>query len=129
MRILVLMAALAAAPAMAEDIDCANTEVQVELSACAEADWQAADKVLNDFYGNAMAAMKEIDAGLPKAEQGAAINLRNAQRAWVTYRDATCAAEGYAMHGGSAEPMVIYGCRARVTGARADELKQMVTNY
>lgn len=126
MRILSILAVLVAAPALAEDLDCANTEVQVEMNACAEQDWQAADGFLNEYYGRAMAAMKEIDADLPKAEQGAAINLREAQRAWVTYRDATCAAEGYAMHGGSAEPMLIYGCRARVTEARAEELKLMV---
>lgn len=129
MRILWLLAVLAASPAFAQDYDCTTTEIQQEMNACAEEDWLAADEYLNEAYMVAMEAMKDIDADLPKAEQGAALNLRNGQRAWITYRDATCAAEGYAMHGGSAEPLLIYGCYARLTAVRSEELQNMVESY
>ena len=107
------VAALIAFPAVAQEVDCTTAEAQVELTYCAEQDWLAADADLNAAYGVARERMQGIDADLPAAERGASDYLRDAQRAWVTFRDATCAAEGYAMHGGSAEPMVIYGCRAR----------------
>lgn len=129
MRNLWLLAVLAASPALAQDYDCATTEIQQEMNACAEEDWLAADEYLNEAYSVAMEAMKDIDADLPKAEQGAAVHLRNGQRAWITYRDATCAAEGYAMHGGSAEPLLIYGCYARLTAVRSEELQNMVQAY
>lgn len=123
----VLMAA--AAPAAAQQVDCATAEVQVELTYCAEQDWNAADAELNTAYGAAKAVLQQIDDGLPAEEQGAVANLRDGQRAWVAFRDATCAAEGYAMHGGSAEPMVIYGCRARLTRQRTADLQAMAQDY
>ena len=64
----------------------------------------------------------EIDASLPDAEQGAATGLRDGQRAWITYRDAACATEGYLSHGGSIEPMVVAYCLARLTKARAADV-------
>ena len=112
-------------PAAAQEVDCAKAERQVELTYCAEQDWKAADARLTTAYKAAMGVMKGIDANLDAADQGAAVALRDGQRAWITFRDATCAAEGWAFHGGSAEPMVIYSCRARVTAARAAELENM----
>ena len=111
--------------ALAQDVDCANAATQLAMTYCAEQDWNAADVKLNAAYKLAMAVLKGIDSNLDAADQGAAIALRNAQRAWVPFRDATCDAEGWAYHGGSAEPMVIYACRARVTAARAEELNNM----
>ena len=124
LRTLILWPFLAL-PAFAQELDCANSQTQVEMTACAEQDWQDADADLNDAYQQAMDAMAEIDAILPEAQQGAVQNLRTAQRAWVSFRDATCAAEGYSVYGGSMEPMVIYGCRARITADRAEDLWAM----
>jgi uncharacterized protein YecT (DUF1311 family) len=122
---------LSAGTVVAQDIsaiDCTNTVMQQEMNACAEQDWMDADADLNAAYRAAMAVRKGYDADLAKSERGAEANLRNAQRAWITYRDAACAAEGYAMHGGSAEPLLIYGCRARLTEQRAEDLR-LLTAY
>lgn len=119
---LALALCLVALPAAAQDVDCATAQAQVEMTYCAEQDWMTADAALNDAYQAAMAAMKRVDAGLAAKDRGAVVNLRDAQRAWITFRDAACAAEGYPMHGGSAEPMVIYACRARLTDQRATDL-------
>ncbi|OYU40382.1 MAG: hypothetical protein CFE33_07630 [Pseudorhodobacter sp. PARRP1] len=120
---------MVAVPVWAQDVDCANAETQVELTYCAEQDWLAADADLNTAYAAARAQMQGIDADLDADERGAANFLRDGQRAWVTFRDATCAAEGYTMHGGSAEPMVIYGCRARLTAQRTADLEAMTEEY
>ena len=120
---------LLATPIAAQDVDCANATAQVELTYCAEQDWMDADADLNAAYKAAMALMKQIDADLPQDEQGAAANLKAAQRAWISFRDAACAAEGYLMHGGSAEPMVIYGCRAGLTKVRAADLWLLAQTY
>ena len=123
------VAALIAFPAVAQEVDCATAEAQVELTYCAEQDWLAADADLNTAYAAARKRMQGIDADLEADQRGAADYLRDGQRAWVTFRDATCAAEGYAMHGGSAEPMVIYGCRARLTEQRTADLEAMAEEY
>ncbi|GLS87231.1 hypothetical protein GCM10010873_22050 [Cypionkella aquatica] len=120
---------LMAWPATAQDVDCGTAESQMELTYCAEQDWMAADAELNTAYAAARKQMQGIDDDLEASQRGAAEYLRDGQRAWVTFRDATCAAEGYAMHGGSAEPMVIYGCRARLTEQRVADLKAMAEEY
>jgi uncharacterized protein YecT (DUF1311 family) len=113
-------------PAMAQEIDCTNPELQIEMTFCAEREWNIADAELNDVYEDARGVMADIDAGLPKDQQGAVANLRDAQRAWVTFRDKACAAEGFSWHGGSGEPMVIYLCRARLTNSRISDLRLLV---
>ena len=121
----VLTLAFLPGAAAAQNVDCTNAQAQTELTYCAEQDWNAADARLNAAYESAISAMRGIDSSLDAQDRGAEAALRAAQRAWISFRDNTCAAEGWAMHGGSAEPMVIYGCRARVTAARADELENM----
>ena len=117
-----IASALGITSAQAQDIDCANAQVQLEMTFCAERDWKVADADLNKAYAAAQTMMKTVDADLPKDQQGASDNLRAAQRAWVTFRDAACAAEGYPSRGGSIEPMIIYICRARLTQSRAADL-------
>lgn len=114
-----------AGPAFAQQVDCKSPKYQVEMTFCAEQSWIAADEELNVAFRTAREAMRKIDSALPAEQKGAETQLRDAQRAWITFRDATCAAEGYSYHGGSAEPMVIYSCRARVTKARALDLWAM----
>ena len=123
---LVLAFCLLAGPGWAQEVDCSQAEAQVELTFCAEQDWIAADEELNTAYKAALAVMKEIDASV--GDSAAEGFLRQAQRDWVNYRDNACAAEGYFMHGGSAEPMVIYGCRARLTEERTMGLYYLTEN-
>jgi uncharacterized protein YecT (DUF1311 family) len=123
-RASVTLAALTLASAAgAQQIDCSYAVAQVELTACAEREWQAADAELNAVYAQALGRARETDISL--GGTGAEDALRAAQRLWVPYRDAACAAEGYAFHGGSAEPMIIYGCRARLTWARIEDLNYL----
>lgn len=69
--------------------------------------------------------MRDIDANLPADQQGAIDTLRDAQRAWIAYRDKACAAYGYLARGGTMEPMLIYQCNAELTAQRTDELEQL----
>ena len=114
-----------AAPALAQDIDCGNTSIQLELNFCAEQDWQEADAELNRVYKSVMAAMKEMDQSLPPELQGAATTLRDAQRAWIVFRDANCNLAGYPMRGGSAEPLLIYGFLRQMTLDRTRQLQEL----
>ena len=122
MRIWVVLAILFAGPVWAQDADCPEAGSQNETTFCAEQEWNAADADLNLAYQAALAYLKQIDADLAKADRGGVDFLRQAQRDWISFRDNACAAEAFPMHGGSAEPMAIYACRARLTRERAEAL-------
>ncbi len=126
---IVTLAVLLAGPAFAQEIDCANAMAQQELNLCAYRDWQDADADLNKAYKQAVAMLKDWDADLSEGEPSAANALRDAQRAWITFRDKACEVEGYAMRGGSAEPLLVNSCLAGLTRERTAQLLALVENY
>jgi uncharacterized protein YecT (DUF1311 family) len=69
--------------------------------------------------------MQQTDAALAEADRGAEIALRDAQRAWITFRDAACRAEGYVYFGGSMRLQVVALCLERMTRARTEELRSI----
>lgn len=119
------LAALAPAQAQAQSDACDEAVTQSAMNQCAQEAWAAEDERLNEAYQAAMAVLRQWDADLSPEAAGGAAKLREAQRAWLTFRDAGCAAEGFAMRGGSAEPLLVYGCLERVTGERADALESL----
>lgn len=127
-RLPIVLAALTL-PAAAQDVDCAEAVAQVDLNACAYQEWEAADTQLNRTYAAAMDLLEAWDADLPDDEKGGPAALKAAQRAWITFRDKACEAEGYAMKGGSAEPLLVYGCMRQLTEERTAHLTGMVEAY
>lgn len=119
MRLLAL-ALLLPLPALA---DCADPQTQVEMTRCAGAALRAADEDLNATYKLAIGVMRSWDADLPKKQRGAEEALRQAQRAWLPYRDATCANEAFFYKGGSMEALVRAYCLERMTRARTEEIR------
>jgi uncharacterized protein YecT (DUF1311 family) len=49
--------------------------------------------------------------------------LGRAERAWLGYRKSNCAAEASIYEGGTIQPLIQTRCLARVTRARAEELR------
>lgn len=129
-RTLLMTALLSAATvgtmAQATAEDCGAPETQFQINACAKLDWQAEDRRLNKAYAQARTAMQQIDADLPNDPAGAANTLRDAQRAWIKFRDAACAAEGFLARGGSMEPMFVWTCMATLTRRRSEDLLGLV---
>ena len=54
---------------------------------------------------------------------GEETTLREAERAWVAFRDADCRLESFEARGGTMQPMLYDGCRANRTRARTAELR------
>jgi len=73
------------------------------------------DGLLNTHYQSAMHR-------LSKSERH---KLRQAQRAWITYRDTKCEAQGRDMRGGTGEALLIGGCLVEETKKRAGELREI----
>jgi uncharacterized protein YecT (DUF1311 family) len=107
------------------DVDCNTAITQMEMTYCAQLEFGEADELLNAQYKSTRDVMRKWDADSIDELNGAEDALVTAQRAWVTFRDAHCASVGYQAHGGTMEPMLIYGCQAELTRARTDELKQL----
>ena len=117
--LLAALVGLVAVPAWAKD-PCEGAVTQLDLNLCTDAAFRAADEALNRAYGDAIEAARRYDAS---PEGQAEATLRAAQRAWIAYRDAACAAEAALWEGGSAQPMIRSGCLARLTDQRTDDLK------
>ncbi len=109
--------------ALAQSRDCSDPQNQMEMNFCAKQDWQAQDARLNVEYKRAMTRAKAFDAD-GSSDDSAVAALKTAQRAWIPFRDGNCAAEAFAMKGGTAEPLMYFGCMAAMTATRADELAQ-----
>lgn len=99
-------ALLLSAPALADD--CANASTQMEMNTCAAAQFQTADKKLNETYQNA----------LKRAEPPQRDLLKKAQIAWIALRDADCALVSPGTEGGSIQPMIASQCMTDKTDER-----------
>jgi uncharacterized protein YecT (DUF1311 family) len=116
---------LSAAGAQAQQVNCAAPVTQLDMNFCADRAWKLADEDLNLAYGMARSLMRQTDSALPAADRGAEVALRDAQRAWIAFRDAACSAEGYVYVGGSIRPLVVLNCLERMTRARTEELRTL----
>ena len=79
----------------------------------ARADAGAADATLNAIYQALMARLGAADQA----------RLREAQRAWIAFRDKECAFRSQGSDAGSAGATVVAGCITELTEARASQLK------
>ncbi len=122
-RLAALLVVLAT-PVTGQEVDCNAAMTQIEMNDCAEQEWSKADTALNKAYQSAMADLKQTLADRPEDLAKETGMLRDAQRAWIAFRDANCAVAGYPMRGGSAEPLLIYTCLRDMTLARTEDLNR-----
>ena len=98
-RTLIAASALLASGAAWAD-DCSNANTQTEMNQCAAAQYQAADKKLNETWQQALKRASGQQQEL----------LKKAQQAWISLRDADCAFLASGAEGGSMQPMLISQC-------------------
>ena len=111
-----------ATSAFADDApNCKNPTAQSEMTQCATLDYEKADKELNQIWPKLKSDAQGSDEGTGKSEYLDA--LLASQRTWIAFRDAECTWQGFEMHGGSGEPMLYYGCLARLTQQRIKQLQ------
>jgi uncharacterized protein YecT (DUF1311 family) len=125
---MILAVMLALLGAQEPQWNCADPQAQSEMNACAAIDFARADAELNAEYRAAIAHARASDretSGRAEGDDrpGDEATLREAQRAWVVFRDAHCRLEGYEARGGSMEPLVYNSCRAEITRARTAQLR------
>jgi uncharacterized protein YecT (DUF1311 family) len=120
MRILLaaslLVLSILPASAQGTKIDCSNAVTQVEMDRCASSQYKAVDADLNKVY-------KQV---LGMVQTQAKDKLRQAQRAWVNYRDRHCQTVGAQAEGGSMQPLLITSCLTELAAARIAELEKLL---
>jgi uncharacterized protein YecT (DUF1311 family) len=95
---------------------CEDAQSQAEMNICAGNEYKKADTKLNQTYQQ-LAAMLDDDE---KAQ------LKNAENAWLKYRDTNCEFVADQYKGGSIRPMIAAMCLADVTSNRTTELKNQI---
>ena len=94
-------------------------QTQFEMNQCADATYQQADAALNAVWPQAKARMDALGAGA---------DLLDAQRKWISFRDAACSAEIAPYAGGTIQPLIWSSCLTRLTLQRTDDLRSFLMN-
>lgn len=81
----------------------------------------AADDELNKSYQSIMEEYKGSDKDFTEIRN----RLRNAQRAWINFRDSDCELKGIDMLGGTGERVIVTGCHASTTIKRVKDLNEL----
>jgi uncharacterized protein YecT (DUF1311 family) len=96
---------------------CADPQTTAEMRDCAGKEYKQADAELNRVYKQLMSKLDD---------EGHKAALKNAQQAWIRYRDANCEYEAYLNQGGTIYPVIYTGCLTRMTRARTTELQELL---
>ena len=113
---------------LAAAASCASPQTQTDMTRCAGQDYVQADAAMTRQWKATQAFMKQRDAQ-DKSRGGGfgyAAALLESQRAWLKFRDTQCVIAGAEFAGGSMQPMAVAQCKARLTEARAKELRTLV---
>ena len=106
---------IAFAPGVAAAQNCGDPQTQLEMNQCAAADYAKVDRELNRSY----------DAYRARLGEEQKRQLREAQRAWIRFRDLSCQFESSAVKGGSAYPFILQSCLASMTRSRLRQLSEL----
>lgn len=99
---------------------------QQGMNYCALLDFQKADAELNAAWKDTFPKIKAHDQEVDEDLKGWGKNTLDAQRAWITYRDAHCTSEGFKFRGGSMERLIYNSCRANLTRQRTRQIRNLM---
>lgn len=107
---------LATPASRAAPIDCGSAKTQAELATCTAKDASSADAALNAVY-------KALSGRLAHADLE---RLRDAQRAWIPFRDKECAFRTQPYADGSVYPSLVGVCKEELTRTRLAQLQHQL---
>ena len=97
----------------------------IGITDCILAETREWDSILNEQYQATQAHAAEMDAAVPSSMMDRSDALRDAQRAWIAFRDADCGARYAMWQDGTIRTIVGANCRMTMTAQRAIELRDM----
>lgn len=92
------------------------------IVACLQAETDVWDAMLNEEYGKARIAFDSIGG------EDLTTSLRDAQRAWIAFRDADCTMRYHQWIGGTIRSVVSASCHLQMTASRAIALRDLARN-
>lgn len=95
--------------------DCKNDGSTVEIKQCEDANFNQADRELNNVYGK---LLNRLDAEGQR-------KLKTSQRAWLKFRDSNAEFIADSNRGGSIEPIIVVDTKTQMTQARTRELQEV----
>lgn len=101
------------------EVDCSDPRSVPELNYCSQQTFRGADDDLNQVW-------TELRTHLSPEAQRA---MRDAQRAWIRFRDLNCEALTYEGRGGSGWSGMLFDCLERMTRERIQELRTLAEDY
>lgn len=114
--------------AQAQALNCVTPSSQAEMTGCASQAYEDADAALNAQWKRSMRyARAEDSSDVPAGLPSRADLLRDAQRKWIPYRDATCSVESTAAYGGTLQNQIYFECLERLTKLRTVDLRRFGT--
>lgn len=102
--------------------DCTDPQDQSTMTRCAGLDYDKADKELNKLWPSIRKSAEDNDKGANAEDSGYVKALMASQKAWIAFRDAECAWQGFESRGGTLEPMLVNDCLATLTRERIKQL-------
>ncbi len=106
------------APASLAKSGCADRETQTGITMCQSTEYAKSDGAMTAVYNR---LRKHLGPG------DAASRLRDAQRAWIAYRDAWCHFETINTEKGSMHPTVVASCLIKLTNEQTERLTYQLT--
>jgi len=97
-------------------LPCTNAQSQAEMNQCAGKEYKAADLALNQIYQKLFGMLDDDEKS----------QLKEAQTAWLKYRDTNCEFVADQYKGGSIRPMILGYYLAEMTRNRTSELKDQI---
>ena len=108
--------------AQIEPISCKNPTSTLEINECAQREYKARDRDLNETYKSLIGSLKPEDAGDTTDYAAVKAQLVLAQKAWVAFRDADCGALRKYYEQGTIRTAMHLGCLIEHTAQRTKEL-------
>lgn len=97
----------------------------IGITECIQSETAVWDAILNQEYLATQATNRAADAGGFVEGLGREDTLREAQRAWIAFRDADCTARYATWQDGTIRSIVAANCHLTMTAARAVDLRDM----
>lgn len=109
-------------------LDCDNATSTVDMNTCAKQVQEKTEKELNVVYKKVMESLSRPDTEYDKPSEAKAA-LRNAQRAWIKFREADCKAVYIQNQGGTIRTLAHLNCMQSRAEQRIKELNDFIPSY
>lgn len=94
--------------AWAQTNSCDESTTTHEMIECEAKQFNHFDDKLNQIYGSLRTELDKVGK----------LRLRDAQRAWIVFRDAECLRVSDSARGGTLEPLLMLSCKTQMTADR-----------